>query len=75
MNFNDYKVTWDTNTIPMKDRENALYRYNDYFFNIYFFFPNYVNSLNDQTISNIYKTIIHLQQPIIDLYLAESSSV
>jgi hypothetical protein len=25
MNFNDHKVTWDTYTIPMKDRDTALY--------------------------------------------------
>jgi hypothetical protein len=25
MNFNDHTVTWDTNTIPMKDRDTALY--------------------------------------------------
>jgi hypothetical protein len=25
MNFNDHKVTWDTDTIPMKDRNTALY--------------------------------------------------
>jgi hypothetical protein len=25
MNFNDHKVTWDTDTIPMKDRDTALY--------------------------------------------------
>jgi xylose isomerase len=25
MNFNDYMVTWDTDIIPMKDRDTALY--------------------------------------------------
>jgi hypothetical protein len=25
MNFNDHKVTWDSDTIPMKDRDTALY--------------------------------------------------
>jgi hypothetical protein len=25
MNFNDHTVTWDTDTIPMKDRDTALY--------------------------------------------------
>jgi hypothetical protein len=25
MNFNDLTVNWDTDTIPMKDRETALY--------------------------------------------------
>jgi hypothetical protein len=25
MNFNDHMVTWDTDTIPMKDRDTALY--------------------------------------------------
>jgi hypothetical protein len=25
MNFNDQMVTWDTDTIPMKDRDTALY--------------------------------------------------
>jgi xylose isomerase len=25
MNFNDHNVTWDTDTIPMKDRDTALY--------------------------------------------------
>jgi hypothetical protein len=25
MNFNDLKVTWDTDTISMKDRDTALY--------------------------------------------------
>jgi hypothetical protein len=25
MNFNDYTVSWDTDTIPMKDRYKALY--------------------------------------------------
>jgi hypothetical protein len=25
MNFNDHTVTWDTNTIPMNDRDTALY--------------------------------------------------
>jgi hypothetical protein len=25
MNFNDHKVTWDTDTIPMKDRDAELY--------------------------------------------------
>jgi hypothetical protein len=25
MNFNDHKVTWDTDTIPMKDRGTARY--------------------------------------------------
>jgi hypothetical protein len=25
MNFNDYTVTWDIGTIPMKDRDTALY--------------------------------------------------
>jgi hypothetical protein len=25
MNFNDHKVTWDSDTIPMKDRNTALY--------------------------------------------------
>jgi hypothetical protein len=25
MNFNDYTVTWDTDTTPMKDRDTALY--------------------------------------------------
>jgi hypothetical protein len=25
INFNDHTVTWDTNTIPMKDRDTALY--------------------------------------------------
>jgi hypothetical protein len=25
MNFNDHAVTWDTDTIPMKDRDTALY--------------------------------------------------
>jgi xylose isomerase len=24
MNFNDHTVTWDTDTIPMKDRDTAL---------------------------------------------------
>jgi hypothetical protein len=24
MNFNDHTVTWDTGTIPMKDRDTAL---------------------------------------------------
>jgi hypothetical protein len=24
MNFNDHKVTWDNDTIPMKDRDTAL---------------------------------------------------
>jgi hypothetical protein len=24
MNFNDHKVTWDTDTIPMKDRYRIL---------------------------------------------------
>jgi hypothetical protein len=23
MNFNDHMVTWDTDTIPMKDRDNS----------------------------------------------------
>jgi xylose isomerase len=27
MNFNDYTVTWDTDTIPMKDRDTALYHH------------------------------------------------
>jgi hypothetical protein len=25
MNFNDHRVTWDADTIPMKDRDTALY--------------------------------------------------
>jgi xylose isomerase len=25
MNLNDHTVTWDTDTIPMKDRDTALY--------------------------------------------------
>jgi hypothetical protein len=25
MNFHDHTVTWDTDTIPMKDRDTALY--------------------------------------------------
>jgi hypothetical protein len=25
MNFNDHTVTWDTETIPMKDRDTSLY--------------------------------------------------
>jgi hypothetical protein len=25
MNFNDHTVTWDTDTIPIKDRDTALY--------------------------------------------------
>jgi hypothetical protein len=25
MNFNDHTVTWDTETIPIKDRDTALY--------------------------------------------------
>jgi hypothetical protein len=25
MNFNDHTVTWDSDTIPMKDRDTALY--------------------------------------------------
>jgi xylose isomerase len=25
MNFNDHTVTWDTDTIPMKDSDTALY--------------------------------------------------
>jgi hypothetical protein len=25
MNFNDHTVTWDTETIPMKDRDKAFY--------------------------------------------------
>jgi hypothetical protein len=25
MNFNDHTVTWDTDTIPMTDRDTALY--------------------------------------------------
>jgi hypothetical protein len=25
MNFNDHTVTWDTDTIPMKDRDTAFY--------------------------------------------------
>jgi xylose isomerase len=25
MNFNDHTVTWDTDTIPIKDRHTALY--------------------------------------------------
>jgi xylose isomerase len=25
MNFNDHKVTWDTDTIPIKYRDTALY--------------------------------------------------
>jgi hypothetical protein len=25
INFNDHTVTWDTDTIPMKDRDTALY--------------------------------------------------
>jgi hypothetical protein len=25
MKFNDHMVTWDSNTIPMKDRDTALY--------------------------------------------------
>jgi hypothetical protein len=25
MNFNDHTVTWDTDTIPMKDRDRTLY--------------------------------------------------
>jgi hypothetical protein len=25
MNFNDHTVTWDTDTIPMKDRDAAIY--------------------------------------------------
>jgi hypothetical protein len=25
MNFNDHTVTWDTDTIPMKDKDTALY--------------------------------------------------
>jgi xylose isomerase len=25
MNFNDHIVTWDTDTIPIKDRDTALY--------------------------------------------------
>jgi hypothetical protein len=25
MKFNDHTVTWDTDTIPMKDRDTALY--------------------------------------------------
>jgi hypothetical protein len=25
MNFNDQTVTWDTDTIPMKDRDTALF--------------------------------------------------
>jgi hypothetical protein len=25
MNFNDHTVTWDTDTIPMKERYTALY--------------------------------------------------
>jgi hypothetical protein len=25
MNFNDHTVTWDTDTIPMKERDKALY--------------------------------------------------
>jgi hypothetical protein len=25
MNFNDHTVTWGTDTIPMKDRDTALY--------------------------------------------------
>jgi hypothetical protein len=25
MNFNDHKVTWDTDTIPMKDRDTTIY--------------------------------------------------
>jgi hypothetical protein len=24
MNFNDHKVTWDTDTIPMKDRDTCI---------------------------------------------------
>jgi hypothetical protein len=27
MNFNDHTVTWDTDTIPMKDRDIALYHH------------------------------------------------
>jgi hypothetical protein len=27
MNFNDNTVTWDTDTIPMKDRDTALYHH------------------------------------------------
>jgi hypothetical protein len=27
INFNDYTVTWDTDTIPMKDRDTALYHH------------------------------------------------
>jgi hypothetical protein len=27
MNFNDHKVTWDTNTIPMKGREAAFFHH------------------------------------------------
>jgi hypothetical protein len=25
MNFNDHTITWDTDTIPIKDRDTALY--------------------------------------------------
>jgi xylose isomerase len=25
MNFNEHTVTWDTDTIPMKDRDTAVY--------------------------------------------------
>jgi hypothetical protein len=27
MNFNDHTVTWDTDTITMKDRDTALYHH------------------------------------------------
>jgi hypothetical protein len=27
MNFNDHTVTWDTDTIPMKDRDTATYHH------------------------------------------------
>jgi hypothetical protein len=27
MNFNEDMVTWDTDTIPMKDRDTALYHH------------------------------------------------
>jgi hypothetical protein len=27
MNFNDHTVTWDTDTIPMKDRDTELYHH------------------------------------------------
>jgi hypothetical protein len=27
MNFNDHTVTWYTDTIPMKDRDTALYHH------------------------------------------------